>query len=111
MGINRSAAADFDMTDLFAYDVSRSKETTMVMELLRLTPEQRDMDEWTKLWDLRDRPTLCVVCRSCGVCQFIEDGSKIFPHTQSCGSASNYNQLPWRDLAWISEHVKRWPRN
>jgi hypothetical protein len=83
----------------------------MIMKLLRLTPEHRDMEEWTELWDLRDNPALCVVCRSCGACQFIEDGSIRFPHTQSCRSASIHNQLPWRDLAWISEHVKRWPRN
>lgn len=82
-----------------------------MMELLRLTPGAGDMEEWTKLWDLRDYPALCVVCRSCEASQSIDDGSERFPHTSSCGRASIYNQLPWRDLAWISEHVKRWPRS
>jgi hypothetical protein len=79
----------------------------MIMKLLRLIPEQRDMEDWTKLWDLRDCPDLCVVCRSCGACQLIEDGVNRFPHTPTCGSASVYNQLPWRDLDWIADHMKR----
>lgn len=79
----------------------------MVMRWLRLIPKQQDMDAWTDLWDLRDSPDLSVVCRSCGACQLIEDKAKLFPHGRRCGSASAYNQLPWRDLEWIIDHMKR----
>lgn len=79
----------------------------MVMQRLRLIPERRDMEAWNEWWELRDNPALCVICRSCAACQFIEDKAQLFPHTPTCGSASAYNQLPWRDLEWIVDHMKR----
>jgi ferredoxin len=81
----------------------------MIMKRLRLIPEQADMEDWLKLWEMRDSPDQCVVCRSCGACQFIEDGVDRFPHTRTCGSASAYDQFPWRDLDWIADHMKRGP--
>jgi hypothetical protein len=79
----------------------------MLLQMLRLIPEQRDMDAWTSQWVLRDNPDLSIVCRSCGACQFIEDNAKLFPHSRRCGGTSAYSQLPWRDLEWIIDHMKR----
>jgi hypothetical protein len=74
---------------------------------LRLVPGMQDIVEWSLLWGLRDLPTPDVVCKACGATQVFEARFIGFEHKFDCDVYAPIEQLPWRDLLWILEHLPR----
>ncbi|KTC41714.1 hypothetical protein AO269_19730 [Pseudomonas putida] len=67
----------------------------------------QDIAEWSLLWGLRDLPTPDVVCKACGATQVFEARFIGFEHKFDCDVYAPIEQLPWRDLLWILEHLSR----
>lgn len=80
------------------------RDLTMETRLqLRLRPCHRDLEEWGSDWRLSND---YVACRACGYSQWPHEATKPFLHSSRCASSGAYNRYPWRELAWILNHIK-----
>lgn len=71
---------------------------------LRLIASDDDLKEWNLSWNIQADH---LECKSCGWAQWPFDAMSLFTHGPDCKKFDPYGHLPWRDLAWIMDQIKR----
>lgn len=70
---------------------------------VRLKPGVDDLAQWNEDWILEGDHLDCKVC---GFSQWPKEAQLPFIHKPTCRAVGAYDQFPWRDLAWIIQHMK-----